>query len=284
MTHSHRDYEPFEMAENMEEDLGLFEAAVRSTHVDLDFSPCGKVVWIVDDSPIQSTVQIFATSMAKRLSVQGIHRAAADSIVGSTTELQNAGLIVSPIPLGRDAQNAASTSLGAGADELLRSSPAPVLFVRQPMNSDAVEASVDTLLAVVWRHDPEAEQEIAWAFRLARSQIVLLELVDSVALQEATKLLQGRQEDPEVERAVVARAVDSQLGSIVAAAQKHSRDRGVSLHVEFRLGPPVQEILDVIRAFSCGMVILSRPKDHTLASFHLSGDLLLATDLPVLVI
>jgi len=314
MSHSHRDYEPFELAENMEEDLGLFEAAVRSKPEKLHFGSVGRVMVLRDNSRLLSTVQGFASAIAQRIHSTVVEaesvgiltalrsrvphfESAEGQVVDQGQEiLQGLGVIVAPLPLGKNVEIYESsglgesksveeaTSLGDVAEELLQKSPVPVLFITEPMTSGAVENAMDTVMLAISRADAQAVETVSWAFRLTANQIILLEWVDSQALDEAQKLLKGRQEDRAVEQAVVGRAVTSQLGSLVGTAQKHAKDFGVAFHVEIRFGNPRAEVLDAAKAYACGMLVLSRPSDHTSPGFHLVRDLLLVTELPVLVI
>ncbi len=262
----------------------MFEAAVRSSPVELHFGKVSHVLSLLDQSQRQSTVSNFAKLMAKRLDAQVSEVVVADRLPALVDGIKECGLIVSPVPLGATAEPTTAKSLGTGADELLQDSPIPMLFIRDPMSGEAIENAMDTVLVAISRKDAGALEAVSWAFRIAQSQMVLLEWADGQSLEEAKRLLGGRQEERSVEQAVVGRAVASQLGPIVAAAQRHAKDHGIALHVEFRLGAPMAEILDIANSFACGLLILARPIDHTEPSFHLVGDLLLNTHLPVLVV
>lgn len=282
MSHTHRDYEPFEMAENMEEDLGMFEAAMRSGPVELDSTAVGKVLCLAGNSQLQSTVSELAQAVCRRVGTQVVQGNTEEFLAGVPANLGDIGLIVAPSPLVMESPGA--KGLGQGVDALLMDSPVPILFVREAMTAGAIENALDTVMVAISRHDAGAEQALSWVFRLAANQVILLEWVDRHAIDEAKRLLGDREENQSVQQAMIGRAVSSELGSLVAVSQRHAKDKGIAVHVEFRMGNPLAETLDASHAFACGMIVLARSKDHTSAAYHLASDLLMATDTPVLVI
>lgn len=288
MTPSHRDYEPFEMAENMEEDLGLFEAATQARRLELDLGPVAKILRVTDGSNQDATALRLGHQLARHLSATVTESAAHGSSLEilAAAKSEEADLVIVPVPCGEDISNLQSQSLGSVTDGLLQSSPVPLLCVRDPLPDVAIPQVFNSILVAVARDDRPSEDAVAWALRLAgkSGRVVLLELADRGSLEEAQLLLQGRQEDRSVQDAVIGRAVASRLGSLIGAVQRHANRLSLSVQVEFRLGNPVREILAAAETLPHGIIILARAADHTSAGYHLAEDLLLATRRTVLVI
>jgi nucleotide-binding universal stress UspA family protein len=288
MQGKHRDYEPFEMGENMEEDLGMFEAAMTATRVDLDFSPIASVLMILDGGILEATCRAIGSEVAKRLSATSREMTmprSAQEIVRTCNE-SKMGLMVLPVPGGEDSGQLSCQSLGTLAASLLQTCETPILCVRGPLVESAIPSFFDKILTALMRDDHCSAGSIAWAFRLAspRTRIHILELADRSSLLEARRLLQGKDESASIEEATINRAVTSRLGGLIGAAQQHAHTKGVHTHVEFRLGNPVKETLSMADSFHAGLIIVSRPKDHTSTGFHFVQDVLLATRKCVLVV
>jgi hypothetical protein len=298
MTGTHRDYEPFEMAENMEEDLGLFEAAMRSRRIELDRTPLAQLLVVSDGGELSGAVRDFGRVLAGRLSATHTEfqapgpGTASASDIPTYAEQVGAGLIVLPVPCGESLSELQSQSLGTTAELLLHGCPTPQLCIRGALPpdtaeaGDAADAALQDLLVVLARDDAASVAALAWALRLApdHARLTLLELADAESLATAEQLQHDREEEPSVREAIVGRAVASRLGSLIAVAQRRALAQGVILHTEFRLGQAVEEILAVAERLSAGLLIVARPEDRTSAGFHLVQDLLLATRRPVLVV
>jgi nucleotide-binding universal stress UspA family protein len=288
MTTSHRDYEPFELAENMEEDLGLFEAAALSRQMELDLGTVASILCVADGSHQDATVRQLGNQLAARLSAavsEFAARGAADEIIAEAKNV-DADIIVLPVPCGEDLARLQSRSLGSVADALLQSSHIPLLCVRDPLADAAVPLVFNSLLVPLSRADRPSMTAIAWALRLAgqKGSIVLLEWADQGALADAQSLMQGRQEGRSVQQAVIGRAVASRLGSLIGAVQRHAASQFLNVRVEFRAGNPVQETLALAESLGPALIIAARPADHVSAGYHFVEDLLLSTRRPVLIV
>jgi len=288
---SHRDYEPFELAENMEEDLGLFEAAVKPREAPLDLGPQPCILLVTDGSNQDPTAQTVAARAQSALSAEIVTAAAtsledleqAESILARAADA-SAGLLVLPVPLGEDITELESLSLGSAADCLLQLSSIPMLCIREPLADGELDELFDTVLVAISRNDPRTREALAWAFRLAKREIVLCQLADRDSMDEARQLLEGRQEDSSVEQAVVQRAVNSRLGPLVGIAQRYANRQDIGLHVDFRLGSPARQVPSAAQASGSSLVIAPRLPDPRESPDHVVQDILLALRLPVLVV
>lgn len=288
MQSKHRDYEPFEMGENMEEDLGMFEAALGAGKVKLDFSPISSVLSIMDGSQQEPTCRQLAQLISERLGAKYVEQEAGTSreqLVRVCDALQS-GLIVLPVPYGEDIGTLSGQSLGSIADSLLQTCTAPILCVRDPIDAPNSAQTFERILGVLMREDETSASALSWAFRLAdpRGRIHLLELADRSSLLNARQLLQGKDESGTIEEATIGRAVTSRLGGLIGAAQHYALGKGLPLHVDFRLGNPVKETLAMAQHLDSGLIIVARSADHTASGFHFAQDLLLATRKCVLVV
>jgi hypothetical protein len=288
MQGKHRDYEPFEMGENMEEDLGMFEAACASGKVKLDFSPVSSVMTILDGSNQESTCRQLGVELAKRLATTNIELTSGNSLEELVRKCDgnNNGLILLPVPCGEDIGKLSCHSLGSAVDNILQTCQSPILCVRDPLSEAEIGRMFDQILVVLMREDHRSAHALAWAFRLAssRSRIRLLELADRSSLLDARRLLEGKDESGSIEEATIGRAVASRLGGLIGAAQQHASQKGLSAHVDFRLGNPVKETLSMAESLVSGLIIIARSDDHTETGFHFVQDVLLATRKCVLVV
>jgi hypothetical protein len=284
----HRDYEPFEMGENMEADLGLFEAAVKPTKVQLDFAAIANIIVVLDGSNQEATCRQMGNEISGQLSStrHTIEKEISADHILQLAHDQSSGLIVLPVPCGEDIGKLRSQSLGSITDTLLQTSEIPLFCVRDPLEPSHLAAVFEQILVTLSRQDHCSASALGWAFRLAspRTRINILELADRTSIQEAHRLLQGKGESSSIEEAAIGRAVTSRLGGLIGAAQNRAQSVGLPLHVDFRLGNPTKETLEMAETIKSELIIVARPEDHTAAGYHLAEDILLATGKCVLVI
>lgn len=285
---SHRDYEPFEMAENMEEDLGLFEAATHGRLQELALPKAKSILRVIDRSNQDSTTKLVSDELQRRLECR-VHEFS--STVGGSEILAEANqaaaeLIVLPVPCGEDISSLQSQSLGSITDSLLQTSKLPLLCIRDPLDATAVAKLFDTMMIALAQPDRASFSAMSWAMKLMadRGKMLLLEWADRDSLAEAMQLVGDRKEDRSVEQAIVERAVTSRLGGLVGAAQRQGKKQHVNLRVECRAGNPVKETLKETEKWGDGLVVIARPEDHTSVGYHVAEDLLLATRRAVLIV
>lgn len=263
---SHRDYEPFELADNMEEDLGLFEAATHAPRVRLEQPRVGTVLVVAPaaagESPQATPAAAGEPPQATRAAggspraveaCRGLGHAVAARLGATVMEdmgdaarsaedlrqavdRTGAGLVVTAIELLGD----------AAALALLAIDTVPVLCLgrhrrrgrRRPAPPDVM---LDTILLPLLADTPPAHRATAWACRLAAAagaagQLRAIELADPQARATA----RGRAGDTSGGGdAVVGRVVSGRLGGLVAAIQRESTAHGFTAEVEFRSGSPV---------------------------------------------
>ncbi len=293
MASEHNDFEPFELGENMQEDLGMFEAATHARRLQLEQNPVGHVMVVVDEGPLAPAVRELGQTVARRLDAsvsehavasEQVHEAA--SGIREAAEKSGAGLIVISFPCGVPLDTGGDESLGEVADHLLQSVTLPLLCVRNPPEPSGISQTLDCLQVAAIRDDDSTRCAISWAFRLADSQtqIHLVELADRTAIEEAQRLLQAREEIASVQKAAIERAITSRMGSLVGMAQREASEKNIELQVSFHLGTPALEVLVEMKRHACGMMIIPRPADHTASGYHLVIDVLLKAGQPVLVI
>ncbi len=276
------------MAENMEEDLGLFEAATHSRNLELKAVPIGSLLVVADGSNQDLTSRAIGQSIARRFSATMHERSdlkSAAAIQDAAAQL-SADLIVVPAPFGEDIQLLHSQSLGSVVDALLHESSIPLLCVREPLSELQIQTLMKSILVPVSKDNDTSEQALSWAcsFPDAAGTLVLLELADQAAISEAQQLVQGKSEPESVRQAAVGRAMTARLGALVAATQRRASEHGFAVQVEFRMGKPIQEILAWTTSPELALIVIARHSDRTSAAFHLAADLLLASKGPVLLI
>lgn len=288
MNTTHRDYEPFELAENMEEDLGMFEAATHAKPLQLASPQVGKILVALDGSNQDPTAQALGQQLAAR--VQATVEQQCDCKRGSDVrdaiQQTRADVLILPVPFGEDIDLLASQSLGSVADTLLQDCPVPMLCVRQPLEAAGMQLLFDQILLPLAVHNSESERSLAWACWLAGNsgELLLLELADQ-ALAEKVRTAEANVEESTAERkASLGREMSTRMASLVSAAQRSSTEQGFGVRTEFRAGRPVAEVEAMLQEFQTPLVITTRSSDRTSAQFHFVIDLLLQSRCPVLLV
>lgn len=286
MNQVHREYEPFELPENMEEDLGLFEAATRARHVELVLPELRRVLLAPDGSNQDATARAAARLLAGRLRAEVLEReglASAAEICAAAAEI-DAGLVVVPAPFGEDINLLKTRSLGSVVDTLLLELAVPVLCVRQPLGEEQLASLLRRVLVPVCEDNEDALRALAWGCRLAAPEngIVLLQLADQAAALEARQLRDRAEELPAMRRATLERVITARLGSLVAAAQRWGGELGFAVHVEFRAGAAVAEVAAWQARHGAALIVTGRSREPSSHEFHRAMDLVKASGGPVL--
>lgn len=247
----HRDYEPFELAENMEEDLGLFEAATHARRFDV-VPPV--VHTVLAAAAAGRAAAAFAEALALRLRATVVEDLAAGTAaaIKAAAARVTAGAVVVPAAAGPELLG----ELLAGADE---GGPAVAIVAGEP------EPTVlDRVLLPLFSDEPAARRSVSWACTLAAAAganglVQAVELSTPATRREARELAGGRAEAEEVKEATVGRAVAGHLGGLVAALQRHGLAGGYPVEVGFRPGWPRREILAALDSLAWpATVILGR--------------------------
>jgi len=247
----HRDYEPFELAENMEEDLGLFEAATHARRFDV----VPPVVHTVLAAAVAGrAAAAFAEPLALRLRATVVEDLAAGTAaaVKAAAARVRAGVVVVPAAAGPELLG----ELLAGADD---GGPAVAIVAGEPEPT-----TLDRVLLPLFADEPAARRSVSWASTLAAAAgpnglVQAVELSTPATRREARELAGGRAGGEEVQEAIVGRAVAGHLGGLVAALQRHGLAGGYPVEVGFRPGWPRREILAALDALAQpAIVILGR--------------------------
>jgi hypothetical protein len=247
----HRDYEPFELAENMEEDLGLFEAATHAHRMDIE--PV-RVRAVLAATAAGAGCLDFARAAANRLSAEVLTDAAATTAADilASVARSGAGLVVVPGAVGSEVLSGLVTGDG------MHASPAVAVVSRSG------HTALDAIVLPLFEDKPAARTGLAWACALAaaagpRGLVSAVELSTPATRQEARRLAGNTSNPDEVRKATVGRAVSAHLGSLVAALQRHALSKGYAVDVSFRPGWPRREILAALSSLARpATVILGR--------------------------
>lgn len=277
--------EPFENQGNFQEDVGLFEAATHGASLELPSPQLQVIQLALDGSNQDATARRLAEGVAQRLGAR-VHeqvgsRDAADILADLRS--RQAGLLVVPVPFGRDFEILGAASLGSVIDMLLLESPCPILCVRDELSDDQVQQVLERVLLPVAVGEPPAIQALAWGFHLLtpQSELELLAIADVELLTEARQLVDQQVGEDAFDAEHVTRAILRETGGLVAAAQRQSSLQNTPVHVTTRTGRFVPQVLEQV-GDSPQLVIREMKQDHGAPSFHRSVDLLLASRGPVL--
>jgi hypothetical protein len=235
----HRDYEPFELAENMEEDLGLFEAATHARRFTLAAPEIGTLLAATaGDGGTASAAAVLAARLG-RARVEETTAVAADAILDAAIRAA-AGIVVVPARLPADTL----AGLVAGRRD---ESPAVAIV------ATAESAAFDAALVPLFADEPAARRGVSWACTLAAAAggsglVAAVELATPATRREARELGATGQEPDELRAATIGRAVSGKLGSLIAAIQRHGLAHGYAVEAGFRPGWPRREILTVLES------------------------------------
>lgn len=277
--------EPFENEGNFQEDVGLFEAATNVEPVELPRPEVAVVHLALDGSNQDGTARRLAQAVAERLGARVDEQAGCEDADAILTELRNAqaGLLVVPVPFGRDFAVLGDESLGSVIDMLLLEATCPVLCVRDELTEEQVGEIMGKMLIPVAVGEPPATAALAWGFRLltAEHELELLAIADVAMLEEARQLVSEEVSDESLGPEHIERAILRETGGLVSAAQRQSTQQDTSVHVTTRTGRFVGQVLEQV-AEGPQLIVREMQQDHTAPSFHRSVDLLLASHRPVL--
>lgn len=272
---------------NLNDDLGMFEAAVRAKPVTLTVPECQSIVTFLDASNQDETVRGFAHDIASGHNAITIHEtvlpeADVTKILALANEKQ-ADLVIVPVPFGRDIDKLKDESLGSVIDMLLQELKKPLLCVRQPMDKEQQAAALGEVLIPILSHEEGHAHAVSWAFRLVvrEGKLELTGVADQNVIDEAKQLLELKEEA--LQSDVLMRAVMRDLGELVSAAQKQGMEQSVSVQVEVKVGSPVKVILEQANDRP-RLLVTSTSRDHKTLSFHQTHDLILGATGPVLVV
>jgi hypothetical protein len=216
----HRGYEPFELGENMDEDLGLFEAATHAPRVVIEPPRVGVVL-------VAGGAARGATAASMELA-----RAVAERLGGArVVETQGATAAALVVDVQRDAADCIVTSTEVLAEEicadLLATAPVPVFCAgrdrrRRRGRPAAAAGHLDTILLPLFADTPATRRGLAWAAGLATAA--------------------GRRGDVHVLTSPAARTAAA-VGGLLAAIQRKATAEGFRVETMFHAGPPQREIL-----------------------------------------
>ena len=275
----------------VQENLGLFEAALRARPTELlDIAP-NRLVLALDGSDQDATGRALAAHLCERLGCETVSRSAppedadaatrASVILGDATD---ADLVILPVPFGEDLDTLRRESLSSTIDILLRESRQPVLAVRQPVE-DAAATMRHPVVVIDWH--PELQVKAAsWGCFLAGSDGV----VDMVAgvgpgtMDEMTALVAGQEDDITLLRSLIERAELRITGGIVAAIQKRAAEVGFDSSFEILHGERRGKSAAERAAERGGLVVCSYRSGEQSASLHRLHDVILESSSPVLAV
>lgn len=280
-------FEPFEQQSNLQEDLGLFEAATHAHPVDLVLPSVERIHLAMDGTNQDATAREMAGALAAQLQAT-LHEqvgatSAADILAGIRDSRAN--MLVLPVPFGHDYQQLKSASLGPIVDMLLLAAECPVLCIRELMSADEVTRCLSDILAPVTAGDEYAQRALAWAFRLVRDRgsIEMLLAADRSTWDEASRLLHSAAGQAPVEPERMERALLQDLGGLISAAQHLGQQSAIGVHVETRAGQFVELATQQAERRS-RLIVYGTPREHTAPQFHRCVDLILASSAPVLIV
>jgi hypothetical protein len=222
----HRGYEPFELGENMDEDIGLFEAATHAPRLVIEPPRIG-VVLVAAGEP--------ATAAAE--TCRGLARVVSARLAGASL-VETGEQTAAPL-LGKIAQTGADLVVTSAEvlpedvwADLLATAPVPVLSSgrdRQRRRGRPAPAAsrLDTIVLPLFADTPAVRRGLAWAASLAT--------------------VPGRRTNVHVLTSPTVR-IAADVGGLLAAIQREATARGFRVETMFHAGPQQREMLAVTAA------------------------------------
>lgn len=276
--------DPFHNEADLQEDVGMFEAAVHAQPTELPVKEVRNVLLALDGSNQDATCRLLADTLASGGAQlhEVVPTGGAPEILESIRKHQ-ADLVVLPTPFGRDFQALREESLGSVIDLLLIEAPCPVLCARTDLDAAGVQAALRDILIPVHVPVAEAISAVSWAAGLLRSggNLGLLAVIDREALEEARRLLGSTAAAKALSNEALMRAVTDEMGGLTAAVQKLGTERGLGVQVMVKEGPAAETIVAEANR-QARLLIVPAVRRHTAPAFHRAVDMILGSRGPVM--
>ncbi len=274
---------------DVEESLGLFEAAFQARHVELSVPTINSIVVLHDDSDQEETTVNLARAAAsqfqgtlKEIPAPVLGMDASEKVALFQEELSDADLVVVPAPFGEDLGSLNTESLSSVIDLFLCETRKPLLVVRHPLES------YDTVLSnpVVLLDWQERFQGIAASYGCCfAGNDGNLDLVAAIApstLDEITALIGENEDDMAAFRNLIQRAETRLSGGIVAAVQKMESKNGFQSQFSVHHGQRPASMCASRATEANGIAVCAYLPDSQSTSLSRMRDLILKSQQPVL--
>jgi len=279
--------EPFGNADNMLEDLGMFEAATHAPAVTLPPVNVSSILLALDHSNQDDAARTLAASLAKTLEATVVEKTDLTTAQQVVDVLRAAGaqLLVLPVPFHSDIGQLREESLGEIVDHLLQSADVPILAVRQPVSEENLRSALRRIVVPLSPAESRTALALSWACRLLRAggDLYAHEIADRDVIDGAN-LLRDATDNPESQpQADIERVLTRQFAGLVAVVQRTAHEVGFGAHVHSASGRFVAQTLEVVAA-APSLVIVGGSSDRRSTTFHRCMDLILGSTYPVLVV
>lgn len=268
--------EPFESAENFNEDVGMFEAAAHPTRVKLTVPVLKSILVVQDGSSQDATAMGFAEAIASRCgaALEVLSDAENAEQILARAGRSSTQMVVLPVPFGQNYDELAHDSLGAVVDQLLLKSGGPVLCIREPQDPAQIQQALHDVIVPIVTSDELASKAVSWGFLLTPSggRLDLVAIADRSDLEVARHLVSEDVRTLDADH--LSRAMMKEIGGLVSATQQRGSAEGRTIHVETRVGPFVATTLRELHERP-HMLICGISHQHSSPSFHRATDLLL---------
>jgi nucleotide-binding universal stress UspA family protein len=274
-------------AGKVDENVGLFEAAVHAKPISLPEFRLQSIAAVLDGSNQDATVRAFASAVAKprsaKVAVTANAKSAAEIVQFARDH--KADLLVLPVPFGLDISELRDESLGSVVDMVLLETPCPVFCVRQIMDEPAATAAISEVVLPIGTLAAPFAESVGWAFGLLRSggQLSIWAVVDQDSIDEARKLLDDDTSPDLWKPEALSRALTDEVGGLIAVAQRRASESSVTVHVEVVCGRPTEIVLPAANR-QPSLIVMACERDHSSPAFHLATDMVLGATGPVLVV
>lgn len=273
--------EPFVGAGDLQEDLGMFEAATHAAPIALPELTLTTVLLALDGSNQDATARAVAARVAAAFSARVAEERGLTSAqdIRAAKGTHRAEMVVLPVPFGSDIGDLREESLGVVVDQLLASC-VPLMAVRQPLDEVAVQSLFQRVHVPLSPAHERSPLALAWACRLlGNSGTVRVHEFADAALREEARAL-GKEAGPAV---AVGRVLSRFYAGTIAVLQRLAVEKGFQMHVASVNDRFVKGTLAAVEQ-APGVIVVAGAEDRCSDAFHHAADLILSSRGPVLVV
>lgn len=275
----------------VDESLGLFEAALRAGKLTLELPRPRAIAALLDGSDQDPTVLALAEALAARSGVALTRvdppAAGADALVvleHLRAAARSNDLLVLPVPFGEDIGSLKNESLSSVVDLALAEIQRPMVLVRRAVK-DPRALIARPLVLLEW-HENLQFAATGWAALLASSggSVALMAGHDPELLDEIRAIFDDHADDLAAFESMLERAATRLSGGLVSALQKLGSERHFAVTFENIGAADLAARVRGRAAEEERLIVAACLRGATGSTVHRVRDLILGSDLPLLVI
>lgn len=273
------------MDDPVKRQMAAFAAARVATPVHLEPAKVTAILAVFDGTDQDPTVDALAAALATRTGAsvrawRGDQPDPANLILHAAAGCE---LLVVPSPFRHDYRAEGHESLSTTVDLLLSRSHAAVCVARAPLPDAVACVSRPLVTLAIGRHHKVEATALALALARGGGDLALLSVVDPHLPVRNEELL-GRALDPgDLSPEILQGLASARAAALTAELQRRANEWRIKPSVQFAVGDPVELALEA-NARRGGLLVAGRDRDPRNEAAQQAHRLVLASDLPVLLV